>query len=388
MQSEDSDDKMVELDDFDENETGIVIMPIKIPVDTNQLNNAILREPVDDDETIERGERLSIKSQIDRSTLSFYGVYKDPQETVDIIVELSGIEADESLTHAAQCGAFWKSLGAETIIYMSSFGGTMIANGLLIRFAGFNALASTLFFGNVAVTALPNARILFSSLIKPPKDNIPEDNKSCYQALDKYTFMPISWMIKAASAGGTLAILEDSSFATQQVVGALTSMVIGPVTLGLRGVARSCLKGSVTLDPGYPDVKTAFKNAYSSDPNPNDNDRSYRWGSARDIFNRGLIISGTTLALILNNGLAIQTYCIGGRSELERILANNGTITNNDINQYCFGGSMTYMFRELGYTFAYSAGMMVLEPILNAAFNKLYDFFYPRREETGDDENN
>ncbi|MDA5192754.1 hypothetical protein [Govanella unica] len=369
------------MEDSKQPEANIIMMSTKAPLDAVALDEAFLRiQPMNKDHA-RLDEETSLKDQLKKSTIHFYGVYNDPTETVDTIKDLSGIEIDESLTRAAYCGAFLRSLGAETIIYMSSYGGTMIATGLLIRFAGFDILATKLAMTGFAVASMPNARILFNSLIKPPADNLPDDKKALFDRLNKYAFMPLSWVIGGGAVGGVLTYLGDTNFGTQQVVGATAATFVGPLMLGLRSVTRTCLKGSIIIDPEYPAVKDAFNRAYSDQPNPQDNHRSHRWGMARDTFNRGLILSGTALALILTNTIAIQTFCIDGKADLENILANNGTITNDDLNTYCTGGSATYLFREIGLSLANSVGMLIVEPVLNNALNKVYDYFYPTMQD-------
>lgn len=369
----------IELEDIEHNGERFVIMAVRGTADIDGFSqfarNPTFEYDADDD------EELPLREQVRRSNLSFYGVYNTPQETLDNIAELSGQDAyrdEHSLTVAAKCGAYWRSIGIETIVYMSSFGGTMIANGLIIRFADANALASTLCAGGAAMVSLPHSRILFENLLKPPREIIPENRRTTFANVNKYAFLPISWMVKAAAAGGTLALMGDSTFGTQQVVGALTSLTVAPVTVSLRTSARACLGGTINLSPDYPGASEGFRTAYSADLNPADDGRSYRYGFARDMFNRVLIVSGATLTLAMTNGLAIQTYCIGGREQLQEILDTTGSISSEDINEYCWGGSLTFLSRELGYTFAYSAGLMVLEPALSYALNKVYDFFYPR----------
>lgn len=351
-------------DEKSSSDSGYVIVPLKTPLGLT-----------------EGGESHAFDQQ-----LSFHSVGDSVDETVLMLVEGAGIAPDESLTRAAQCGAFWKSVGVETLIYMCSYGGTLIANGIILHVTNLDTLTSTMLTGTAGILAYPHARIVFNSLMRPPLDTVPEDKQARFEALEKYGFLPASWFITSLMSGSTLAVLNDSSFGTQQIISAVTTVAAGPIIQMLRSSTRTCLKGSLVINPPYEDLSTAFKTAYSTEPNPQDESRTYRWGLSRNTISHFLALSTGTLMLTFGGGYNIETYCIGGRDELKKILdSGNSTITNDDLSRYCFGGPTILIFRDLGISLAYGLCMVVIEPTLNLVFNKIYDYFYPRQQETSSD---
>ena len=85
----------------------------------------------------------------------------------------------------------------------------------------------------------------------------------------------------------------------------------------------------------------------------------------------------------------LSTFCIGGQDEfLNATEYGNVTDINEALNDYCAGGQLTFMIRELGIAFTYGLGVLVVEPILGGLFNMVYDCFYPRQEESSTDEEN
>lgn len=326
----------------------------------------------------------SVDSRLARSTLSFHSVSDDPSETVSAIEQATGV-SDEDITTAAKCGAFWKSLGAETLVYMASYGGGLLANGLIIRFAGLDPLLGTLTFGSYSGLSYHNARVLFTSLIKPAQDDLPEDKRETFQTVSKYAFLPASWIIGSAISGTALSLLGDDSFATQQAIGVPTSLMIGPVIGGLGALTRECMGGSIILEPdyeGYETVGEAFGTAYGSGPNPNDEGRSHRYGMARDVFLRFLSINLGTITSFALGATSLATYCIGGQEDFMNATANNSTADINELlNEHCAGGQFTFMFRELGFSVCYGLGVLVVEPLLGKVFNSIYDCFFQASEE-------
>ena len=390
---------MIEEDDSptgeNRDEEHILIVPIRTPGDQN-LGDMVLTESQNiqailsgsDDTGSSSSEDLTNK-MIGDSTLSLFGVSDDPEETVQFLMNASGLEDEESLSYAAKCGAFWKSLGAETLIYMASYGGGLLANGLIIRFTGLNPLVGTLLFGSYAALSYENARILFTSLIKPPQDTVPEDKQTLFNALNQYAFLPISWIVSSAVSGGVLSLLGDESFGTQQAVGVPSALAIGPIGSGLAMLTRECMGGSIVVNPEgafYAGPYEAFPTAYSPNPNPFDDNRSHRFGTLRNVFNRFLAVNLSTIALVAYGGTELATFCIGGREDfINATQGNNVTDVNEFLNDYCAGGSLTFLFRELGISLTYGIGVLVVEPILTGLFNTVYDFFYPRDEESSDD---
>ena len=325
------------------------------------------------------------ESQLSGSTLSFHSVSDDPSETASTIEQATGV-SEEDVVLAAKCGAFWKSLGAETLVYMASYGGGLLANGLIIRFAGLDPLLGTLAFGSYSGLSYHNARVMFTSLLKPPQDDLPEDRTQTFQTVSKYAFLPASWVIASAISGTVLSLLGDDSFGTQQAVSVPSSLLIGPVIGGLGALTRECLGGSVIIDPDYEGYETlcdAFGTAYGSSPNPNDEGRSHRYGMLRDVFLRFLSINLGTIASFSLGATSLATYCIGGRDEFLNATATNSSADINDLlNEHCAGGQFTFGFRELGFSLCYGLGVLVVEPLLGKLFDGLYDCFFQDSDES------
>ncbi len=324
------------------------------------------------------------------AVLSFHSVSGDPEETISVI-ESSGI-SDEAITCAAKCGAFWHSLGAETAMYMVSYGTALLANGLIIRFTGANPFVSTLLSDNFAAVSYLNARVLFTSLIKPPQDDLPEDKETSNLLINKYAILPVSWVFGAICSGTALTILRDDSFATQQMVGLPTTLMIGPFVAGVGTLVRECQGGTVDLHPDYSKYKNpkkAFKTVYGLEPNPLDDNRSRRFGMLRDVFLRFLSGNIAPIAAFALNFPSLSTFCIGGQDQFLNATQGNTTMDVNEaLNEYCFGGPLTYAFRELGFAVCYGVGVLVVEPALCKLFNMVYDCLYPRDDESSTDEEN
>lgn len=315
--------------------------------------------------------------------------YSDPgdlsensEEVARRIANNAGVDHDESLTEAVRCAAIWRSLGADTLIYISSYGATMFANGLIIRFFGVNIIISSFLANLVAVIGFQNASIFFKSLLHPPQDVVSDEQKACFETATKYGLLPVSWTIRAALSGTALALLRDTTFATQQAVSAITSAFVGPIMYGMRSSIRSCLKGTIKLTPKDDGVKAAFALDYGKKPNPLDEDRPYLWGTARNTFIRIIAMSSSTIVMALTNGFNIQSYCLGGQEELKNITNTNQTLTFEDIEKNCVGGPFTFLFRDLGIAFIYGIAMLIFEPLLNGALNKIFDYFYGAPEDT------
>lgn len=376
----------------------ILIIPIKVP------GRGDPNEVVDNESTIIRsilsGENIDpnassnsedVESQLSKSTLSFHSVSDSYEETLTSIGISSGVSSsDEALTCAVKCGAFWKSLGCETLIYMSSYGGGLLANGLIIRFAGLDPFVSTLFFGSYCALSYNNARILFTSLVKPPKDKVPQDKQAAFDIANKYAFLPVSWLLGSAVSGVALSLLGDLTFGTQQAVSVPSALVIGPIGVALKEATRECMGGTIEVSPEgsfYRGPVEAFKTAYSPEPNPFDSDRSYRFGTLRDVFNRFIAVNLSTIAMMAYGGTMLSTFCFGDREGfLNATQSGNVTDVNQLLNEHCAGGQLAFMFRELGIALTYGLGVLLVEPPLRALMNKVYDFFYPRHPTQASDE--
>lgn len=307
---------------------------------------------------------------------------EDSGEVAKRIANDVGVEHDDSLTEAVRCAAYWRSLGADTLIYISSYGTTMVANGLIIRFFGVNIIISSFLANLAAVIGFQNATIFFKSLLHPPQDEVPEEQKKCFEMATKYGLLPVSWTIRAALSGTTVALLRDTSFATQQTVSAITSGLVGPIMYGMRSSIRSCLRGTIKLTPKDDGVKAAFALAYGNELNPKDEDRPYLWGTARDTFIRIIAMSSSTIVMALTNGFNIQSYCLGGQEELKNLTNSNQSISFEDIEKNCLGGPFTFLLRDLGIAFTYGIAMLIFEPLLNGALNKIFNYFYGTSKDT------
>lgn len=319
------------------------------------------------------------QDSLEQGMLRFAGpgeLDEDPHEVAIQLAHEAGVEADDSLRSAVRCASVWRALGADTLVYVSTYGATMVANGLVIRFLQPNIILSSFLFNLAAVIGYPNAIVLFKSLLHPPEDEVPEHVRQCFAVASRYGLLPVSWSIRAAISGTTLALLRDTRFSTQQTVSAITSAFVGPIMYGIRSSLRRCLRGSVRIPPQGDGPGGAFAKAYGSGPNPQDGDRPHRWTIARDMFIRVVAMSTSTVAVALTNGFNIQTYCIGGRDGLQEITDRNQTITFEDLEEHCVGGPFTFLFRELGIAFIYGIAMMIFEPVLNLGLNRLFDYFY------------
>jgi hypothetical protein len=179
-----------------------------------------------------------------------------------------------------------------------------------------------------------------------------------------------------------LALLRDTTFASQQTMSAITSALVGPIMYGMRTSIRTCLKGTIKLTPKGDGVKAAFALAYGNEPNPLDEDRPYLWGTARNTFIRIIAMSSSTIVMALTNGFSIQSYCLGGQEEMKNLTTSNQSITFEDIEKNCLGGPFTFLFRDLGIAFTYGIAMLIFEPLLNGALNKIFDYFYGTPEDT------
>lgn len=375
----------------------IIVMPFQNPINPISFNDTFLSMSGSGEKS-SSSEHSSLVMDTEgnlgygtmvaqNANIEFHGVDLDPEVTLANIREQTGIEPNDSLTRAVQCGAFWKSVGADAIIYMSSIGVNLVANGLVIRFLGFDPFVSTLLFGSTAGMSYVNTQIIFTSLIRPPIDNIPEDKKTRYDIINKYAFLPISLIFKSVVAGTTLSMLGDTSIGTQQSVSAVTGPTVGPIMTLARTGVRKCFGGSVVIDPPQLSPGGALKRAYSGDPNPIDENRSYRWGTVRNMLGRAFGLAAGTIALTYSHGFQIQSYCgPSGQQELQNIINGGGTINGSVVNQYCFAGNMTFGLRELGIATGYSLGLLVIDPLANMMMNKVYDFFYPKVDDKDEPE--
>lgn len=376
----------IDAEDMEEiEETGgdeqpsIVVIPLEVPTAETDLRR-LIRSSSDSEGELDEDEEetLTTEDMVKRSTIHIHSVAETPEATLENILASSELEASPSLTRLAQCAAFWRSVGVDTLIYFLSYGASLTANGLIIRFGGSSVLTSTLVMGGVGAISFGNAQLLVNSLLKPAVSKVPQSRKAKFEAIDRYAILPFSWICTGGVAGTALSILGDTDVGTQQYISAVTGPTTGPFMTLARSGVRACFGGSIVLAPDTPGVVSSFKTAYGTRPNPLDADRPYLWGSVRDMFGRAMGITAGTLACYYSNGFQIQTYCgPEGRRELEAILSNNGTITGEDVGEYCFAGNFTFTFRELGLSAGYALGMMIVEPVFNYTVNKIFDWFYP-----------
>lgn len=363
------------------NDAGFIIIPVTQPTtisDEDYKSSSHSREETGPD---------SLEDKLSKGEMTVFNVASSSEETAQTIMKETGVTDHKAVRRVADCAAFWKSLGVETLIYLSSFGGTLTANGLIIRFTGLNPLLSSLVLGNVGVALSFNMNLIITNLLKPAKEDIPKEQKKRHDLLQKYAFLPISWLIGAGMSGATLTILRDPSFGTQQIVNAASALFVGPIMHGLKTGTRKCLGGSLDTDPDYPGVKKALETIYGADPNPDDKNRPYVWNTVVSTLQRAITISTGTLVLFYNNGFNVETYCIGGRDQLLNMTSSgNYTLTGSDVEQNCWGGGTTYVFRELGVSATYAVGMMVVEPVMRWALDKVFDYFRaPAANESGDE---
>ena len=323
-----------------------------------------------EDSIVEYPERIARTADI-----RIFSTGDTSQETMSGITSSSSLESSEALERVAACAAFWKSVGADTLIYVCSLGASLVANGLIIRFAGLNPLTSTLIFGGTGALGYSNTQILFNSLIKPPKDHVPKDRRKSYALISKYALLPFSFVIKSGVTGTILSTIGDTDIGTQQAVSSATSPLIGPITTAVRMGIRTCYQGSYVLADDTPDVGEAFTRAYSTEPNEFDSERPYRFGTTRDMFAKLFGVTASTLMLTYSGGFNIETYCAPTDS-----FNSSMPFNSTNMSQECFGGNMTFMFRELGISVGYAIGFLVVEPLFSAVTNRLYDYFYPATE--------
>lgn len=324
---------------------------------------------------------------LELSTLTITDPGRPDEEAEEVAIRIAaetGVEPDDSLTTAVRCAATWRALGADTLIYVSTYGATMVANGLIIRFLQPNIILSSFLFNLAAVLGYPNAIVLFKSLLHPPEDEVPERVRKCFAVAARYGLLPVSWAIRASISGTTLALLRDTRFSTQQTVSAITSALVGPIMYGIRSGLRRCMRGSIKIKPRGESPGQAFARTYSTRPNPADGGRPHRWTITRDMLIRVIAMTTSTVTVALTNGFSIQTYCIGGREELQAIADGGETISFEDLEEHCVGGPFTFLFRELGIAFIYGMAMMIFEPILNLGLNRIFDHFYGDPGESDD----
>lgn len=368
-----------------------IIIPVTHPIQRSEVEHLFLRGDQNYGATASRPPRGLDDNVVDyrdrvaqSSAIRIFSTGDSPQETVAGIMQRSDMEASDELTRVAECAAFWKSVGADTLIYACSLGATVVANGLVIRFTTVNPLYSTLVGGGIGAVAYNNAQVLFTSLLKPPRDDIPEENRTAYGHVNKYALLPFSFIIKAGVTGSILSALGDTNFGTQQAISAATSPVIGPVMTAMRMGIRKCYQGSYVLAPETPDVREGFQRAYSSASNPVDADRPYRYGIVRDMFAKLFGVTASTLMLSYSGGFRIESYCYPLGNQTLGMGNMTGSRNSTAFPEDCFGGNLTFMFRELGISFGYAVGFLIVEPILATVTNKIYDYFYPAAEEDDD----
>jgi hypothetical protein len=375
-------DKNEQTDESSSDDNITIVIPVKNPFPRGEAESLFLKDVPNYSSTSNYDE-----ATVSRSRMSLHSTSDSAQKTIDALVEQTGTEPDDDMARVAECAAFWRAAGADTLIYCCSIGGTIVANGLIIRFLGFNPLYSTLIFGGAGAIAYSNAQILFTSLLHPPKESIPENRQTQYTILNRYALLPLGFIVKSAIGGTILSALGDTSLGTQQVISASTGPVVGPVMAGIRTGVRKCIQGTLIVQEGNETLGEAFDKAYSTDPNTTDSNRPYRFGTVNGLIAKVTGITASTLGLWYSGGFKVESYCIptGNHSNYPNI--NMTGLDNSAFPQDCYGGNVTFMFRELGISFGYAVGFMVIEPLMVAATNKVYDYFYPAPEDSGDDVN-
>lgn len=346
----------------------ILVLPFQSPTDPNAIEKAVRNEP-------DAGVLSTVVPT--GATFAFHTIGDDTGETVSRIGQETEATANASLTRAAQCGAFWKSLGVEALIYTCSYGGLTLASGLVIRFTRANPLLMLLLAGGTGVVANDNFRILVTSLLKPPGEDIPEAKRAQYLDINKYALLPLSLIASGTISGTTLSIIGDTNLGTQQIVSAISTQAAGPMMCLLGTGLRKCYGGSIVLDPGHEDVSASFRKFYSLRPNPDDEERPYLFGTARNLFTRIFAVSATVASCWYSGAFLLESYCgPDGREALNNITNTTGNFTGADLREHCIGGSATFLFRDWGISLAYGIGLMVVQPAMNFVCNRIFDYFY------------
>lgn len=357
---------------------------IIIPIVPEKKNNNLEKILIGDDKIMPTTERID--QLVSEKDIILQSVHDDPIVTLEEFREHTGLEPDEAITLAAECGAFWKRFGVEVIIHSVSFGGAGFAAGLVIKFLKTDPVLGMLLSNFVAVFANENAKVFFDHLLNPPEDKIPLENKAKFEFAKKYAFYPLAVVFSSIVSGIGVMVVNDPDLGTRLALGAGTSQLGGPVT----GIAHNALRkhygGTIIMKPDRVGVKEAMIKYYSTKENPKDENRPYLVGNMRNTLTRMGVLTVSTLCTWYIGFYGVEIYCGDeGRRHLENITRTTGNYTGQDVNEYCLFGSLTYPLREVAIGAIKAIAVMFLQPVANTVFNKIYDYFYPPQQPDEED---
>ena len=360
-----------------------LVIPFSLPTNSTGLESALL----DSDDEVSLEEIIPLDLSSSDSPMIFQAVHDDPSVTLEEFSSNTGLDPDGPLTCAAECGAFWKRLGVEAVIYTCSFGGIGFVTGLLMKFAKADPLFGTLFAGGTAVLANENAKIVFQSLLNPPGEQIPEENRDNFDMVKKYAFYPLAVLFSSGVSGTGLWMIGDPDLGTRLALGGFTAQLGGPVTGLAHSAVRNFYGGTVIVNPERPGVKEAMARYYSTEPNEGDQGRPFLAGNIRNATTRVVAVSAAALTAWYSGLYFIETYCgEGGAQRLDNITNGAGNYTGEDIANNCFFGGATFLVREASVGMVKVISLLVVQPAANWAFNKVFDFFYGPDEGNDDGE--
>ena len=238
----------------------------------------------------------------------------------------------------------------------------------------------------VAVLSNENARVFFTSLIKPHGEKVPDDKKEIYEMVKKYGAHPISTILSSTINGGTVSLFGATDLGSRQIIVSITAQMGGITTYVGQTILRKYFKGSITVQPGKAGecqfIGEEMKKFYSMEPNKGDESRPHLVGNIRNILTRVLGMFLATTGSWYGGVYQLENYCgPGGR---QTMLDMHGNFTVDDLNQHCFAGRLTMLLRDWGVTAIGLLGFLVVQPLLNKAFNAVFDCFYPKTEESED----
>lgn len=361
------DDINISLDSYD-SENVILNIPLRVPLNEN-------------------GESYSeedFQNAIESGRIAIHPVGDSAEETLELIRSATDTDPDDSIAQAVNCCTYLRRIGAEVLIYSSSFAGIGITTGLLIRYANTPALLSMLIGNGMAVMVNENARVFFSSLLKPHGDEVPEDQRSRYELIRKYATHPMSIALTSTVGGTSVSLVGSTNLGVRQAIVSCTAQLGGLTTYLANSALRECHGGSIVLDPGHEDVRTAMATFYSTEPNSKDENRPYLAGNMRNVTTRVVGMMAATLTSWYSGAYMLENYC--GPEGRETLLDMQGNFTADDMRTHCFGGQATFLFRDWGVTAINMIGFLVLQPLLNRAYNSIFDYFYAPVDES-DEEN-
>lgn len=323
-----------------------------------------------------------IEAQIDDARIVVQPLSESSDENLQFLFDETGSTPDSYLEEVVNCCTFLRKIGTEILIYSTSFAGIGVTTGLLIRFANTPALASMIIGNGLAVIANENGRAFFTSLLKPHSDEVPEEKRKRFDLIRKYAAHPLSTIMTSTVGGTIVSIVGSTNLGTRQSIVSCTAQLGGLTTYLANQALRKCHGGRIIVNPGHDDPKPTMQRFYSSAPNPEDNNRSYRAGNLRNIVTRVTCMAMATTTAYMSGAYYLENYCGPGRDTL---LAMDGNFTGDDLQEYCMGGQATFLFRDWGVTAINFVGFMVVQPLLNRGFNALYDCFWGPADEDSDE---